>query len=274
MTHSSRRARLVVGAALGAAASALLLSCGGGTDVAPSQPTLDEGGFASASIATLDMGQTTLVDAGVSDVVNTTATQTGEAVTVRPDGYILLANGRLSSLLVTLTGPTGTPVYCQGTRAVPCDYFLADAIAGLIEVNPAGSIPPGSDLLATYTYTRRLLEMNVGITFPDGHAVSLIIFNLPSSATAPVSSNVVVSSAPVSPFPIAFDVSVQTNLTRPTGRELLTALDDPANLLTLTDLDLTNEGDPCLAGTVTVLVRSDADPTPFTLDAAFETPGC
>lgn len=292
-TWSGSRARVIAGVALAVTGCAWIVACGGGTDIAPSEPSIDGVGSASVLLGTLDLGASTQVDAGVSGVVNAPGTVTDEVVTVRPDGFIVLANGSLSSPIVTLTGPGGAPTYCQGVNAacvgtptcavppsttptIPCDFWLADASVGLLQVSPSGTIPAApATLEADYSFSNRLLTLGVGVTFPNGQFVTLTIFNLASTAVPPRTINLTVSTAPAAPHPEAFYVSAQTNLTRPTGRELFTTIEgDPANTLTLTDIDLTNEANPCVAGTGSVQVRSDADPTPVTLDFSFAAPGC
>jgi hypothetical protein len=215
MTLSGRRVRVLVAVAL-AAASSFLLHCGGGTDIAPSSPVIEGEGFASATLAGRDFGASTQIDAGVSGVQNDVRTAT-DLLTIRPDGYGVLSHGLLASLIVTVTGASGTPTYCQGQNAgcvgvptcaippspvatIPCDFWVADATQGLLQVSPSGTLPAGTAVSASYSYNERLLTLSIGLTFPSGQFISLVVFNLPSDATAsagaPITIQTVLSAEP------------------------------------------------------------------------------
>jgi hypothetical protein len=285
MTFSTGRACVILGAASFAAASLLLGGCGGGTDIAPSDPIIEGQGFAAGALGSRDFGESSQVDAGVASVQASAATATNEAVTIRADGYGVLAHGLLSSPIVTLTGPGGVPTYCQGLTAacagtptcgvpptIPCDFWLADAGAGLIQVSPTGTIAPGSTVEADYSYNSRLLTIDIGVTFPSGQFLTILVYHVPSVVSLPLDLTQTVSSPPSAPYPMAFSVILQTNLTTSGSREILTSIDTPGNLLHFTRLDLSNEGEPCLEGTLNVTV--DASPTPLVVTASFRTPGC
>ena len=284
MNWSTGQARVIVGAASFAAASLLLGGCGGGTDIAPSDPLIEGQGFAAGALGSRDFGESSQIDAGVASVQASAATATNEPVTIRPDGYGLFQHGLLSSPIIGLTGPGGAPVYCQGLTAscvgtptcgvpptTPCDFWLADATAGLIQVSPTGTIPPGAVVEADYSYNSRLLTIDIGITFPSGQFLTIIVYHVPSVVSLPLDLTQTVSSPPPSPYPMAFAVILQTNLATSGDREVLTSIDTPGNLLHFTRLDLTNEGSPCLEGTLNVTM--DGAPSQV-VTASFRTPGC
>ncbi len=258
------------------------LACGGGTDIAPSQPVVAGQGSATVLFAGLDLGATSQVDAGVDFVQAAVTSATDEVVTFGSNGFARLDNGSLRSPVVNLTGPGGTPTYLQGTNSTcvndvpPCDFWLEDAAVGLLQARTGGPIPlaPGT-VLADYTFNARLLTLVVGLTYPSGQFVRLTIYHVPAGAGPILSTSAIAASAPLPPFPVEFNATVLTNLTTLANRRQFDAADDPGNLLTLTQLDLSDEADPCVGGDVTVLTRDTADPTRTELlDASFESPGC
>ena len=278
-----RKRNSIVTAALAALGAVLMLAaCGGGTDIAPSQPAVTGLGSGTVQLGGLNLGATTQVDAGVNAAQAAVGTAVDEVVSFESNGYARLNSGSLRSPIVTLTGPGGAPVYVQGTTSAcvtdvpPCDFWLEDAVVGLLQARSGGPIPLApATVLADYTFNARLLTITVGLTYPSGQFVDLSIFNVPAGAGPPLSTTAVSAFAPIAPYPLAFNATVLTNLTTLAEREQFDAADDPANLLTLTRLDLTNEADPCVAGDATVLMRNVADPTlTEVLDVSFESPGC
>lgn len=279
MSHVARSCRLPASLAL--ACLALTLGCGGGTDIAPSAPVVEGDGFAQATVAARDFGRTEQLSAGVQSVQNVVTTATDEVVSFGTNGFANLAHGSLSSLIVVLTGPGGAPVHVQGPTSAcvsdvpPCDFWLEDVAAGVLQARTGGPIPAApATLLADYSYNARLLTVTIGVTFPDGQYVTIQVFHLADGMPVPLTILPVVDSPPATPYPLAFNVVVQTNLTTSGSREVLQAFDDPANSLTVTRLDLTNEALPCVAGDLTVKLRVSGNPTEYDMDCSFEAPGC
>ena len=260
----------------------VLAACGGGTDIAPSQPVVSGSGSGAATLGATDFGPTSRVAAVVGSVQAAGATVVDEVVTFDAAGLAVLAHGQVSTAGFTLTGPGGVPVYGnQGsnsscvTDVPPCDFWIDDPVGGVVQARVGGAIPLApATLLADYSYNERLLTYNVSLIFASGQSVVVTMYHLPSRAAAPLTITQSAPSPPLSPYPLAFNVLVQTNLTTSDQRATYQLIGDPSDLVTLTRIDLTNETNPCLAGDVTGLVQSLSSGDRLPIDASFETPGC
>lgn len=280
MSFVVRRSR--VASAVVAVVFGCLAACGGGTDIAPSQPVVTGNGSGTARLGANDLGATSQVRAVVASVQSAPATAVDEVVSFDAAGLAVLLHGQVSTAGFTLTGPGGVPVYGnQGSNSTcvtdvpPCDFWIEDPVAGLIQARLGGPVPLApATLLADYTYNERLLSYNVSLIYANGQSVVVTLYHLPSRPVPPVTITQEASSPPLAPYALAFNVVVQTNLTTSDQRVTYQAVGDPSNLVTLTRVDLANESDPCLAGDVTALVQSLSGSEQLPLDASFETPGC
>jgi hypothetical protein len=101
----------------------------------------------SVTLDDLDYKNLALVFLGDTSAVSVTgATATAEAATApAPGASFQVANRKISS--VTVTGPSGTPTYVDGT-----DYEVANAELGLIKILEGGSLSGSETLEVNYTY--------------------------------------------------------------------------------------------------------------------------
>jgi hypothetical protein len=268
------------------ACTTVLAGCGGGTDIAPSQPLPPGTGMASASLAGADFGSTQLVRAlieGVAPGSGQRIVVTDEVATVAPDGLVRLANGALLLEPVTVT-EGGGPALAQGADAgacTPCDFWVQDDVLGVLRVSTTGSLQPGDVVEVDYAYERQPLSVTVGVNFALGRSIQIRLFNVDADQTGPLTVTTISPSAPGGPsFPIAFTYGVAVDLTQ-FQVQTFNAFDDPAdpadNVLEITGMDLTNSLNPCIEGRLNgfVLDAAQPDPTnPYPISVTFSDPDC
>jgi len=271
-----------------AGAAGLLMRCGGGTEVAPATPVVEGPGSAAAQLGGDDLGATQLVAAGIAGEAAALTNVVGEVVTFAAatppaPSIARLAHGQVatnpSPVLYSDPPPPPIATYLRGPDEASCgacNYWLHN-LAGVLERknDPSNPLPTGTPLLFDYTYNARLLELSVGLTFAAGSNISIIIHNVPSDARPTLTATGVSESrVPTAPYPVTFWVVATTSLNAPVPLTQ-TSMDDGSgvNQLVIDQLDLTNEGNPCVGGHLTVTVR-DGVSTPVLLDSDFVSPGC
>jgi hypothetical protein len=265
-----------------AGAAMLLMSCGGGTEVAPASPVVEGPGSAAVRLGGNDLGATQLVSAGIADQATVLTAVTGELVTfsAATPSIARLAHGGVapnpSPALYSDPPPPPVATYNRGVDELscgPCDYWVHN-VAGVLQRNPSGAVPTGTPVPFDYTYNARLLEVSVGVAFSAGSSIRIIVHNVPSDAGPTITATRVTEARiGASPQPVTFWVIATTGLNTPVP-VTQTAVDDPANQIVIDQLDLTNEGNPCVGGHFTVNVRQTLTDPLVLLDGDFVAPGC
>lgn len=265
--------------------------CGGGTEVAPSDPAPQGSGAATASLAGVDLGATQLVTATVGGAVGVRRSTTDEAVVVGSDMNAAVANAAMEpNPPAVVTDASGATTYTDAGDVASCDAGLGDYFitftSGLIRICPGSSITAGQTLLVDYSYTASLPSLLVGVTFAQGSHVDLEVHDLEADETGPLTVNAV-SLDPPSDNSVAFHVTVKTNQTQPANQQVTYVTDSTCstpgapgcpvvNELHLESVNLANRLNPCASGSATVAVYVEADPSSprevFTFD--FDDPSC
>lgn len=281
-------ARIAPLALAGALGAVVLVGCGGGTEIAPSEPDVEGTGFASVSLDGVDLGSTRLVSSGVSDTLSLTTQVVGETVTFGGDDTAQLANGNISQGAVfRVAGLGGAPVYAEWDDVLLTGDYRIDRTTGLLTREATGAIPAGDTVEVRYTFLTDHYSVTMGIVIALGARIEVNVHNLLVGEMAPITITQT-SSAPLGDGTKTFTVDAETEQTILVGRGRFITVDacstdtDPANCpvmnaVDVTMLDATNALNPCIGGSLAATVQdlNDSDSTNrHVLLVDFDDPDC
>ncbi|MEM7248947.1 MAG: hypothetical protein AAF533_26710 [Acidobacteriota bacterium] len=261
----------------------LTLGCGGGTDVAPANPSVEGSGSSSISLDGMVTGTSPLVSTVVTVPTGTPANvMMTEQVTFT--GSPPVANLSRSNV-VAAGGMAPQARLLDGTMLLQAtDYNVDAAIGRLVAVEP-GPIMDGTVVEVDYFFAEVLQTLTISVAVPAGDTLEIIVYNVPE--VIPPGTVVEQSglSAPSREDGMAFQVRYGIDQPEIVGSDsLLIDLNcDPdapmmeclgVNRLTFTT-DFSNLVDPCSMGSVQATVESETRPgRRFFLEADFDDPVC
>lgn len=271
------RIRVALAATLAVAVLPALLGCGGGDELSPPVPVATGSGMATVTLGGVDLGETPLVRAVISEAADSIVPITGEAVTFAGDPPVADLSRRNMApdlppcqLVVEDASAPGT-FYFAGAD------FQVDFVNGSLTALPDGLggylVPDGTAVSVNYCALETIFSVAVGVTLPAGDSVGLTFYNLPAGASGMRNTNVTANSPP-SDGSFAWNVAAITDLTLLNSTDYR-LVDDPAqNDGTIIAADLTNRLNPCLEGRVVAVMEEEQTRDEYLLEVNFNDPEC